>query len=87
MRRVRASIATVEKLLSFTQCECVCVALDSHYAMRMRHIVILLAPRLYNIFLIISSRASFLKEKKVIEHKICFDLLYTFSLNTFLIVR
>jgi hypothetical protein len=62
-------------------CVCVCVALVIQHAMHMRHIVIcgLLCSTIF--FHSISNCKIF--GKKVIEHKMCFDLLYNICLKHF----
>ena len=55
------------------------VALSIQHALRMRIIVICGLPR-YTLFLhIIPYKTRFSKEKKVSEHKMCFDFFYNFS--------
>jgi hypothetical protein len=55
--------------MSVTQPECVCVALGTQYAMRMRYIVICGLPSSTNFSTLSHKRYDF--RKKVTEHKMC----------------
>jgi hypothetical protein len=56
--------------IPITYSDCVCVALFIQHAIRMRRIVICGLPRQTIFFYIF--------EKKITEHKMCFDFLYKF---------
>ena len=58
--------------MSIIYCECVFVALDIQYAMRINHIVICGLPR----STLFHKRHDFRKE--FTEQKMCFDFLYNF---------
>ena len=58
------------EVINNTCCECMCVALVTQHAMRMRHIGIYGMPRSTAFFHIISQTARF-KRKKVAEYKMC----------------
>jgi hypothetical protein len=61
------------------------VAIDIQRAMRMRRNVICGLPRRTIFFNVISQTARF--SENVLDHKICFDFLYKFFFERFLIVR
>ena len=63
------------------ECVCVFVASGIQHAARMRHVAICALPRSTVFSHIISQRHDFLET--VIEHKMCFDFLYTFYLKHF----
>ena len=70
LRRVRENIFAVTKAISITYSECVFVDLSVQHAKRMRHLVMCLAQRPYNIFSTSSNkRHDFWKKEKVIEYK------------------
>jgi len=55
------------------------VALVIQHAMHMRRIVICGLPGFKEFFHIISKNGTSFEKKKVIEHKICFVIIYSFA--------
>ena len=72
------------KAISVTYSECVFVALGILHAMLKPHIVICGLPCSAIFFHVISNGTIF---EKYIEYKMCFDFLYKFLSETFLILR
>jgi hypothetical protein len=72
---------------SITQpiCVCVCVALGIQHAMRMRHIAICGLPRSTILFHTLRNGTIF-EKKNYWTQNVCFDFLYTFFSETFLIL-
>jgi hypothetical protein len=72
------------KAVRITYSESVFVALDIQHAMRMRHVTLssLRWPALQFCPTLSHKRHDF-REKKVTEHKMCFDFLYNFCLKIF----